>query len=608
MKTRDAGTVRRGNTGIFLRITPAPCLRVLSLLTALVLTATLRAESVLSSPQFTRGSGIEMTITNFYEDLPPAGFLPLRVEVKNGSRTAHTWRLNTTHSKHGLGAMNGIFSLPVDAESERTFDLLVPLAPDAGQSARYSNLRILVSGPAVSHGVSSAHSSGRGKPPTAFLGMGESLSVTHWGPLKEALEKNGSLSLDGTPLDTGFLPADWRGLAGFGLIIFSESEWRGIPPTQRGALLDWVSQGGRLVVFLAQPIASAEIPRAGTLGSGSVEHWPPGEDFLARTRTALAALPTAPGTDTLESYTWDWSLAAEVGHPRPPQALIFVFVLLFAIIIGPLNFLWFAPAGNRHRLFWTTPLISVTASLLMGLFIVLGEGIGGTGHRFEVRMNLPEQKKTVSWQEQVSRTGVLASSGFVLTEPTLPLPIVPKNQAASPLPGGIGRSYTLDGATWTGDWFRSRTTQAQLLTTISPTRGRLEIGTGPDGSPVAQSAFEEELQDLWYVDAKGASWYAADLKPGEKRPLQAAPYADFTAWWNKVLDPAGAVTRKRADTFYQAGTEGKFFATMASPPFVPTLPSIRWKPSRALLLGEPVTADDTSGSAGPRSRSTPPPQ
>lgn len=585
---RDAGTVRCGDSGIFPRVTPSPCLRVLSLLTALVLTATLRAESVLSSPQFARGSGIEMKITNFYEDLPPAGFLPLRVEVKNGSRAPRTWQLNTAHSKHGLGAMNGIFTLQVGAESERTFDLLVPLAPDAGNSSRYSNLQIVVSGYAVRHGQSSAHSSGRGKPPTAFLGMGEALSVTHWGPLKEALEKKGSLSLDGTPLDIGFLPSDWRGLAGFGLIIFSDDEWCKIPPAQRGAVLDWVAQGGRLVLSLSQTAPSAERPGAGTLGSGAVEHWPPGEDLLARTQSTLASLPAVPAAEALQNYTWDWPLAAEVGQPKPPQTLIIVFVLLFAVIIGPLNFLWFAPTGNRHRLFWTTPLISVTASVVMGLFIVLSEGIGGTGQRFEVRLNLPEQKKNVVWQEQVSRTGVLASSAFVLTEPTLALPILPKNRTTSSPQNDLGRAYTLDGATWSGDWFRSRSTQAQLFTTIAPTRGRLEIQPGPGGTPTAQSSFEDELQDLWYFDPEGNPWHTSGLKPGEKRPLQSAKTPDFTAWWTRVLKPAGAVTRHRATAYYQAGAGGKFFATAARPAFLPSLPSLRWKPGTGLLLGEPA--------------------
>jgi len=553
-----------------------------------LLAAPLRAEHVLSSPQFQRGSGIEMKITNFYEDIPPAGFLPLRVEVKNGSKAPRTWTFDTTHSKYGMGSMRATFSLRVDAETDRTFDLLVPVASETSSSSRYSNLSIIVSGYAVTNGSSNEHASGGGKTPTAFLGMGEALSVKNWGPLRDSFDKKSSNSLDGTPLDPTLLPADWRGLAGFGAIIFEDSEWRRIPAAQRSALLEWVAQGGRLILCTADANASSELPEAGRNGVGQIEHWPLGEDFQEKVKTMLPTISGSAATDAIQNYTWKWKLAEAVGRPEPPQALIIIFVLLFAAIIGPLNFLVFAPSGNRHRLFWTTPLISLVASVIMGLFIVLSEGFGGNGQRFGVLLNLPNLNKNVLWQEQVSRTGVLSSSAFVLTDPVLPLPITLRKNTSSPTPAENGKSYVLDGATWSGDWFSSRTTQAQLFTAISPTRARLQVNDDSNGKPVAVSSFEVELEDLWYFDGAGKIWWADHVKPGEKRTLQAAYQHDFSKWWKDALEPAGEITRSRAARFNNGDSRVKFFASTAQPSFLSSLSSIRWKQGQSLILGQPV--------------------
>src|SRR3981189_282682 len=101
-----------------------------------------QAEHILPSPSFEAGSGVEMRIINYYENIPPGGFLPLRVEVKNLSDRRRVWRFRTVHSQFGLRSMHFVTSLAVDAGSERTFELLVPVAPGSLTVSRYSNLLI----------------------------------------------------------------------------------------------------------------------------------------------------------------------------------------------------------------------------------------------------------------------------------------------------------------------------------------------------------------------------------------------------------------------------------------------------------------------------------
>ncbi|MFZ4683458.1 MAG: hypothetical protein ACOYMS_13205 [Terrimicrobiaceae bacterium] len=547
--------------------------------------AALRAEHVLPEPQFVPGSGIEMKLTNFYEDIPPSGFLPLRVEVKNDSNATRTWQLTTRQSQSNTGSMQSVFALRAEARSARTFDLLVPLVTEPVSGSRYSNIQISITGHGTARTESRENSRGSGSTPTVFLGMGKVLAVKNWGPLREQLDKKHSLSLEGTALNPELLPADWRALAGFGIIILADSEWRIIPAAQRAALQDWVIQGGRLILCHSGFTPAADLPAAEKSGCGSIELWSLGDDFSEKVKTTLLASPVG---ESLKSYTWQWPLARDVGRPEPPQTLIMVFVLLFALVIGPLNFLVFAPAGNRHRLFWTTPLISLASSALMGLFILFSEGIGGSGQRFAVQLSLPAFNKSVLWQEQASRTGVLTSGAFVLAEPALLVPAGLHATNSFRPNSDRGKSYSLDGATWSGDWFRSRTTQAQIFTAVSAARTRLDVSVSPDGKPVAVSSFENELKELWCFDDTGEPWRAANVKPGEKRTLERAALADFTAWLNQILEPAGGVTRERAEKFYAKDGKGKFFASMENPALLSSLPSIRWKDKDSLLLGLPV--------------------
>ncbi len=566
--------------------------RSLCLLTLALLLSTglpLQAERVLPSFNFAPGSGIEMRVTNFYEELPPFGFLPLRVEVKNSSGQTRKWDFRTSHSQANFRTFISSTTLEVPTGSERTFDLLVPLAPQAANSSRFSNLRIELSGYAVVNGSTSDHSSSSGRPPTSFTGMGEALAVKNWGPLRDLMEKTHLRALDGSSLDPDFLPADWRGLAGFEILFFTEAEWRGIGAAERGAIDDWINQGGKLVLVHTDASAPPDLPRAGNHGLGSIELWPLGDDFIERAAQLLKGTATSLSTETLQNYTWQWNLAEKVGRAQPPQILIMVFVIAFGVIIGPLNFLVLAPLGKRHRLFWTTPLLSIAASLLMALFIIFSEGLGGSGRRLEAQLSLAGQNKAVLWQEQVSRTGVLTGNSFTPSQPSIILPV---GLRQSTNPGSYragadrGSAYVLNGTVWSGDWFRSRNTQAQVFSAVIQTRGRLQVQADPSGTPVALSSFDKILEEVWYFDQQGAAWRGLNLSPGEKQPLKPANKDDHAKWWKKTLQDGGPVIRSRSEEYAKGEKAGKFFAVTKATTPITSLPSIRWKDSGGIIFGE----------------------
>ncbi len=529
-----------------------------------------------------------MKFTNFYDDIPPGGFLPVRMEVKNMSTEKREWRLHSTHTLGAARTFQYFTKVEVPAGETRSFDLLLPLVSDYDVGGRYSQVEIFVSGYGFLNGSASDSGSGRSGSSTPYLGLGKELAVKEWGQLRENLQKNASSrELDGTELDTDHLPADWRGLAGFQIIIFTEAEWRAISAPAAGALRDWVAQGGRLIIWHEGAAAAADLPARGVYGAGRIEHWRNDGKFLDRCIKALLAQGDTQDRE-YKWYTWEWPMAMEVGSPEPPRMLIMIFVMLFAIIIGPVNFLVFAPPGQRHRLFWTTPAISVAASLIMALYITTREGFGGRGSRFEVMLSLPTEHKAALWQEQVSRTGVLTSTAFTNAEPILPVSLNLRKRPGISFRSERMDAYALNDNTWSGNWFRSRATQAQIFTLVSSSRGRLEISAGASGAPQAVSSFERPLAEAWYVDDAGTVWQTKDLAPGEKRELTKSDNTAFEHWWRQAIHPAGNITRRRAESFRTDDTRGKFFASCATTPQpINSLTAIRWKDKGGLIIGYP---------------------
>lgn len=556
--------------------------RLASILFLLLPALSCRAESDLPGPEFTEGSGYEMKLTAAYESIPPTGFFPVRVKVVNPSGSAKQWQIRSSQHLSTSQSMSSVTSIEVPPGATKTFDLLFPLAPDITGSPRYSNLTFQINGPGITRGNSYASDSGTSRTPTAFVGVGESLSVTNWGPLRSNLEKTYSKGLQGTPLDMAFMPSNWRALAGFQLIVLTGEEWRGLPGECREALSEWVIQGGELILS-GTTVDAADLPPAGPSGVGMVEHWTDTDSFQSKFAKRLSELSnTSTALGHSSGYGVGWTLAGKVGDAQSPGFLILCFVVVFAIVIGPVNFLVFAPAGRRHRLFWTIPALSLLASLLMGTYILLREGIGGSGMRYTARLSLPAAHKLVTWQEQVSRTGVLAGSSFSLPDTTLPTPITLSEERGIRFRGG---SLTYDAGVWGGDWFKSRTTQAQLLTDVSANRERIETSSTADGGVSITSSFSNPLTEIWYIDETDKVWRGTNIKPGETLPLTLATRSDFNIWQGIALENASPSLKNMLDENYSVA-RGRFFATQEGNSAINSLSSIRWKDAGGILFGE----------------------
>lgn len=591
------GTADRSGSAKF--STAAMCFFALALLLVFAPSGE-ASRTQIHGPGIAMGSGVDIEVHALFDRLPRRGFAPLRVTISNSSGREQTWRFSFISSGHdqGTASLAHETTLTVANGEAKKFDILVPLA-------RYNSYGGL-SGEVYGHGIlpgerilnfpgSSFHGGSSAPPGNAISPV---LSYANWSKLDDSSAggRGGwGGNINGATFDLPLLPSDWRAFSGFDAAWLTDQEWESTGAAERLALLDWVAAGGRLYLCREEgenhPLPglaglAPEQPLA--RGFGTVRLWPRSGDDLDIEETRHEMLSRIRAThDALEnSYRRStWNLLAKLPEIQIRKGLFIGFLLLFALVVGPVNLFFFARGTQRHRLFWTTPAISVGASLAIFLLILLQDGVGGTGHQLSVWSHLPDENKAAVLQEQASRTALLTGRRF-----TVETPIVLSTVNVQTL-GSVGNAAMEAGPrSFGGDWFRNRATQGHLLEAVTATRWRIEAASAParGSAPALLSTFPFTLDSVFYLDADGGWWHAAGLQPGQTQTFARVDPDAFDREWQAFLADAGAILERRASALSQKSEYFYAFSNESPDGTWTTLESIDWKTRRSLHIG-PLT-------------------
>lgn len=265
--------------------------------------------------------------------------------------------------------------------------------------------------------------------------------------------------------------------------------------------------------------------------------------------------------------------------PVTPNApALMAFLAVFAGVVGPVNVFLLAGERRRQRLFWTTPLISVTASALLLGFILLQDGLGGRGMRSALVYVSPKEHSESVLQEQTCRTGLLLGAGFKTRDPALLEFVAPAGGRESSRDCDEGG----DGVSYGGAWFASRSLQTHRIEAVVPTRAEItllnaaEVEAG-SAAPVILSSFPAPLMELTYTDAQHRRWKGKEVQTGLKQEL--APGAAGPVFSSEEA-PNSPQLYVAANTFTATSRDSSVF--------VDTLRSIHWMDSPVTYFG-PVT-------------------
>ena len=534
-------------------------------------------------------SGVDIELSSPVDNPPSRGFAPCWITIRNRSGAARTWSISgEASSSRGGGGETISASQSLRAGSGETVRalILLPLPASSGNTYSYLPHTIRVDGYGVEEPTASLPmgrwvSSNR----TAYIGMGDALATTLWTPLFKDYESR-KITLAGSPVQPTLLSSDWRALSGLDGLWLTDAEYASLDAGQRVAVQNWVVRGGQfsLCARSLDPAlrAGLGLPAAGDeaypgFGSVRVIAW---DGKTLAQETIIARIDELGGRhqDASEAESTNWAMRGNVGTIPINAPFLIGFIGLFAAVVGPYNLFWLAGSSRRHRLFWTTPLISVAASLLLLGAIVVQDGFGGRGERSMVALLLPERKQAVIVQEQLSRTGVLASRHFTVAEDVILSALKEGNTA--------GKSYEEAGRDYAGDWFASRSLQAQRVEAIVPSRAEIQVlnaGEARAGAPpVVTSSIPAALKEIYYLDAQQRGWRGGSLRTGERITLQ-RDQGDPP----RYATEGGAAVTGLLETVHSR--PGYFIALAEDGPFVDTLQSIHWNKQRAVFLG-PVNA------------------
>ncbi len=566
-----------------------------------------------------------LKVRSVFDPMPPTGFAPLRVDAENKTDGFMRWDLasvSRTQRFRKDSEHRGSMVLLTPPQSSQAGLFMAPMTVDYDSTGALG----FVNQHEFSLGVDSTGHSSRSFPEyhartKSFpaIAISKSLASANLTRLEEEVESRSAKSKSspragdavfGSTFDPADLAEDWRGLSGFDGMMITWQEWQRLKPGQRQAVLQWVRLYGCLDVYAeaGSSVSGLGLPEGLDQGArqhslGRVErlvwdgrtldakavverHW-----GKATRRADLVSEHAAVGSSPAVS---GWGLQNLLGRRSFSSWQVVVFLVVFGLLVGPVNLFLLAPAGRRHRLFVTTPLLSGGMSLVMLAVVVVQDGVGGTGVRMVLVDIEPAETAAYVTQEQVCRTGVLLGGEF---ETKLPVLIEPLALADSPWvklknrPSFQAPRLYQEGARHGGTYFQSRVEQAHALRSVVPGRARLEMkaGLAPGTAPEVVSSLGFSIENLFYVDEAGAVWKAEHaLDSGRSVKLSASQVQEFKKRVSEQADLAvGQVRRQLHDLMLSAPLRNTFVATARRAPgfTLATLPSIDWKEDRVLVFG-----------------------
>ena len=602
-----------------------------SLLTFLAVLNTAHAERFPIGDPATSKSYLEMTQV-FSANLN-SGYNTVRYNVKN--ETSGTLRF-TLESKSSvrLGSDDQLLqstqSFTAPPTQTTTSTLLLPVLAIGSQSgvhgygAARAEMSVTISGACYGYlGIKNGLDAGQ--PAAAFSILLTANDVARFNRLRPS--SRGSNEEFATEFDPTQLPADWRAFAGLDYLSMSGQEWLTVAPEVRAAIFQWVESGGVLTVYTAgeNERSTLQFPSPGpTHGCGVLRDFKwdlkslDNPHLQSEYPVNLQNNTPAPhpqlqnlrqtGTPTHRPYNeryyygndpdpeaafkTRWELLSHaMGERSFSMWQVGLILVLFGILVGPVNLFVFAKPGRRHRLFWTTPLISLAASLLLILYILFSDGTGGQGVRTTIAYVNPTAATVNLRQEQISRTGLLFGGSFTLEEPAVVAPVVLLDSRWTRLKASYNRGnpqqFSLRDTTWAGDWFQSRSEQAQSIQMVRSSRGRLELASAAGAPPELRSNFAYPLEMVFYADDKGIWKSTGELQTGGMVKMQKSDAKEFQMALSKHLfanHPSLTEMQKRL-------LPGHFYAltTHPSAEMITSLKAVAWQENHTLVWG-PVVA------------------
>lgn len=375
-------------------------------------------------------------------------------------------------------------------------------------------------------------------PSSAFGTMAASwrrLAVGRAGYVPPGSSPSGAPPMDFV-LDPARLPTNWLGYTSLRAVLVGSKEWEQLSGPQKSALLTWTACGGDLM------IVDGNLDAVFPVVPGSVA-FSPGLTvrayFFGRIHVPTSASISNAGlasilvnAGSIQDLNWglpanrtaDWGAIKARGFRLPipgvagvPARAYLSILVVFAIIIGPVNYWFLLRKRQQVLLVLTTPLISAIFIILLAGYVLAGEGVGVRGRAVTFTM-LDQVRRQSATRTSMSlyAAGMTPGGGLRFARDVGIFAIGPEGT-------GSRERHVLDLSE--GQRFSSGVIQARSPTNIEqiafrPARERVTFS--PEGSSLSMmNGLDATITALVYRSGNTTYTLTAPLASGGKRVLTA---------------------------------------------------------------------------------------
>ena len=393
------------------------------------------------------------------------------------------------------------------------------------------------------------------------------------------------------------LPTNWLGYTSLRAVILGPTEWRLLDEAQKSAILTWTACGGDLffvdgemrALFPGRQDATGSTPdpevRAYFFGR---IHRPTSASVQA---SGLAAVLSA--AEKVQDDNWalpairarDWGLIAARGFRLPipgvngvPARAYLSILIVFSVLIGPVNY-WLLWRRRRQVLFvLTTPLVSAVFIVLLAGYVLAAEGLAVHGRATTFTMIDQVRKQAVTRASMsLYAAGMTPGNGLQF----------PRDVAVYAIgTDGYGSrdAQALDlteTQRFTSGLIRARTPANLEQIAFRPARERLTFETGASGMTVVNGLGATVTTLVYRV---GAQVYTLTdpMPPGGRGALRAGALPPLT------VVPSGLPLSSRFQQLLLNQPDGSYLAILDRSPFLePGVSGVIEQASFHVVLGWP---------------------
>jgi hypothetical protein len=204
-----------------------------------------------------------------------------------------------------------------------------------------------------------------------------------------------------------------------------------------------------------------------------------------------------------------------------PVRGLFVLMLIFVIVIGPINLIWLARRRAKIWMLWTVPAIALLTCLAVTGFAFLGEGLSATSRveTFTILDESSHRASTIGWTAFYAP--ITPSEGLHFSYDTELTQVRPDvwyyYRRGDNRTIDLSNDQHLDSR-----WITARVPVYFKLRKSETRRERLTIRQDGGGAISVVNGLGSDVRELWLADRNGQVYSASGIRAGAEAKLSSA--------------------------------------------------------------------------------------